>query len=171
MLVKPYLRSRERAHCRHRGPMRGFTLIELLITIAVIAILATLAAPSFNQFIATQRIKTASFDLMSTLALVRSEAITRNANVSLLRTQSTWDRGWTVSADAGASTLLTQQPYNGLSITDSAGLSQITYGRDGRPTTASTKFTIGPASAMAGVTSRCLSIGLGGSPSTSLGGC
>lgn len=151
--------------------MRGFTLIELIFTVAVMAVLASLAAPSFRQFIATQRIRNASFDLMAGLTLARSEAITRNANVDLLRTGSAWDGGWKVSVDGGATALLNQQTYSGLAITDSAGLSQITYGKDGRATTASTNFTIGPATAMTGVTSRCIAIGLSGVPSTRVGGC
>lgn len=151
--------------------MRGFTLIELIFTITVMAVLASLAAPSFREFITTQRIRNASFDLMAALTLVRSEAITRNASVGLLRSGSTWDGGWKVSADGGTTALLNQQAYSGLTITDSAALSQITYGKDGRSTTASTKFTIAPATAMRGVTSRCVAIGLSGVPSTRMGGC
>lgn len=151
--------------------MRGFTLIELAVTIAIIAVLAGLAAPLFTQFIATQRIRNASFDLMAALTLVRSEAITRNTNVALLRTQSAWNGGWTVTADNGVTTLLNQQPYSGLSITDSAGLSQVTYSKDGRTSSASTKFTITPATTMTGVVSRCVLIGPSGVPRSSVGGC
>jgi len=150
--------------------MRGFTLIELIFTITVVAILAALAAPSFREFIATQRIRNASFDLVSALTLARSEAITRNGSVTLKRTSSAWDGGWTVTT-TGLDSLLTQSAYGGLSITDSAKLNQITYGKDGRATTASTRFTIAPATALSTVQSRCVSIGLSGVPSTSLGAC
>lgn len=171
MLVKPRTWPQPQRGDRPRSGARGFTLIELVITVAVVAVLATLAAPSFREFIATQRIRNTSFDLMTALTLARSEAITRNANVDLLRTQSTWDGGWTVSADGGATALLNQQSYSGLSITDSAGLGKITYGKDGRAVTASTNFTIAPATAMAGVTSRCVALGLSGVPSARVGGC
>ncbi len=171
MLVRPHTRSSPWRGDKPRHGMRGFTLIELVVTIAVAAILATLAAPSFREFITTQRIRNASFDLTTALTLARSEAITRNANVSLLRTAGTWDGGWTVSAGAGTAALLNQQAYSNLSITDSANLATITYGNDGRSSTTSTAFTIAPATAMTGVTSRCVSLGLSGVPSTRMGVC
>jgi len=157
MLVRPQRPSRLRAH--------GFTLIELIFTITVVAVLAALAAPSFREFIMTQRIRNASFDLMAALTLARSEAITRNGTVELIRSTSNWNGGWTVAADAGATQLLNQQAFDGLSITDSASLAKISYGSDGRSTSI-TQFTIGPASTMTGVSPRCISIGLGGVPSS-----
>ena len=50
----------------------GFTMIELLITLTITGILAATAIPSYNSMVAGQRIKTASFDLMSALILTRS---------------------------------------------------------------------------------------------------
>jgi type IV fimbrial biogenesis protein FimT len=169
MLVNLHVPPAVRPSRRFDARIRGFTLIELVFTITVVAILAALAAPSFREFIATQRIRNASFDLMAALTLVRSEAITRNASVDLVRAGSSWSNGWTVSV--GTTVLQVQQAYGGLTISDSAGLGTISYGKDGRSTTASTKFTIAPATGMAGVTSRCISIGLSGVPSTRLGAC
>ncbi|MBC7700179.1 GspH/FimT family pseudopilin [Aquabacterium sp.] len=152
---------------RHRAT--GFTLIELMVTVVLLAILAALAAPSFREFIANQRVKNAAFELMAALTQTRSEAITRNASVDLLRSGTTWGSGWTILA--GTSTVLNQEAYNGLSITDSADLNKISYGKDGRSTTTSTKFTLTSASAMSGVSPRCVSIGLSGVPSNRLGAC
>ncbi|MDX1506347.1 MAG: prepilin-type N-terminal cleavage/methylation domain-containing protein, partial [Spongiibacter sp.] len=38
-----------------RAAVRGFTLMELLVVMAIVAILASIAAPSFTQLIESQR--------------------------------------------------------------------------------------------------------------------
>lgn len=79
------------------APSRGFTLIELMVTLVVIVILATLAVPSFRGFIANQQVKTASYDLLAALNYARSEAIKRNADVTLAAVGGDWAAGWQVS--------------------------------------------------------------------------
>lgn len=60
---------------------RGFTLIELLIAIAVIAVIVTLAAPSFSDFILVQRLKGINAQLVTDLQFARSEAAARGSPV------------------------------------------------------------------------------------------
>ena len=55
----------------------GFTLIEVLIVIVMIGVLLAIAAPSFVTFTASQRVKTASFDLYAALTLELGEAAAR----------------------------------------------------------------------------------------------
>jgi type IV fimbrial biogenesis protein FimT len=159
-----------RNHCR-RHP-RGFTLIELVTAITVFAVLTTLALPNFRQFVANQRIRNVSFDLMAALTLARSEAITRATTISLLKGSTSWDQGWKVATSpTDPAPIQVQAAYSNLLITDSASLGAVSYGRDGRATTTSTKFTIAPSTPMTGVNSRCISIGLSGVPSSSVGAC
>lgn len=61
--------------------VRGFTLIELMVTIAVLAVIVALATPSFAGIINSNRLATASNELLTSLQLARMEAVRRNAPV------------------------------------------------------------------------------------------
>ena len=53
----------------------GFTLIELMVTIAVMAIIATMAAPSFGNMLNRQDLNKSSQELIAILNKARSVAV------------------------------------------------------------------------------------------------
>jgi prepilin-type N-terminal cleavage/methylation domain-containing protein len=62
---------------------RGFTMIELMITVAVIAIVLSVAAPSFTSFLAKKRVESTMAELSTDIQYARSESVSRNAAVRL----------------------------------------------------------------------------------------
>ena len=87
------------------GNSRGLTLVELMVTLAVLAILLSLAAPSFSSLLASTRMSSQTNEFMGALNLARSEAVRRVQPVSLRASDSdnyNYSKGWTVFPDADA---------------------------------------------------------------------
>ena len=61
----------------------GFTLLELLVSLAILAVLASLAGPGLLRLVQQERSTTALNQLLSAVHLARSSAITRGAIVTL----------------------------------------------------------------------------------------
>lgn len=59
-------------------PSKGITLLELMVTVAIIAVIVTLAAPSFSEFILMQRLKSVSSQVVTDMQYARAEAAARN---------------------------------------------------------------------------------------------
>ena len=84
----------------------GFTVIELMITVAIVAILATIAAPSLRDLTQNARMTSLANDLMTDLSVARGEAVKRGVSVTICSsnngtscTASEWRYGWIVFAE------------------------------------------------------------------------
>lgn len=66
-------------------PARGVTLVELMVTLAIFAILAAIAVPSFNGMLISNRLATQTNELVAALQLARSEAVKLNRSVTFCR--------------------------------------------------------------------------------------
>src|SRR4051812_42476202 len=97
----------------NRISVSGLTIFELVVSMAVAAILAALALPSFAEFVDDQRLRGVATELMSDLNLARGEAIKRNARVLVCpkagksdnfcaANLKNWKQGWVVCYDVDA---------------------------------------------------------------------
>ena len=62
---------------------KGFTLIELLIVVAVIAIITSLALPSYRSLIEKRQVTSSADQLSAFLSSAQTEAIKRNQEVAI----------------------------------------------------------------------------------------
>jgi type IV fimbrial biogenesis protein FimT len=93
---------------------RGFTLIELIVAITILAILVGLAVPSFNEAALGSKLSGFANDIVGSTQLARSEAIKRNAPITVCAVASAdpdetdcataggWQVGWIVKTAANA---------------------------------------------------------------------
>lgn len=140
----------------------GFTLIELMISIAILSILLTLAAPSFTETIANHRVKAAASDLHMSMLKARSEAISRNTDVAI--SSAGWESGWQVKR--GDVVIENHDALKGVSISDPGTL---TYRSSGRIKEDNFRFEI--VSETVTSKKRCVSVDLSGRPYIKEGAC
>ena len=82
----------------------GFTIVELMVTVAVFAVLAALAVPSFTDFFDRSRVRGAGDEVLSLIATARAEAVENDLDVTLAFVDD-GTNPWCIGANAAAAPL------------------------------------------------------------------
>ena len=134
----------------YRNHQRGFTLAELLVSIAVASIVLTVAAPSFEGMTLNNRQVGAVNQLVGMFHVARSEAVTRNRQITLCPsadgancTVTPWQSGAIVFVDsdndgtvgAGDTILRIAPAFDAIDVTTVNFTQRLVYLSNGRITT------------------------------------
>ncbi len=82
--------------------------MEILLVIVVLAILATLSAPSFRSALQNNRLSGAANEVMTSFQFARAEALKRGTDVRVCSSSDgatcggNWNQGWIVSCTVAA---------------------------------------------------------------------
>jgi prepilin-type N-terminal cleavage/methylation domain-containing protein len=156
-----------------RRAQAGFSAAEILVVLAIVGILAAVAIPSMSSLLATQAVRSASYDLNADLTFARGEAIARGTNVTVTGASSTnFKYGWTITESAGNTTLRTQGARSS-NITFTGNANVYTFDRTGRVTVgAPAQWSILPNDSGAqDYQKRCIKLDPSGRPRTNEGVC
>jgi type IV fimbrial biogenesis protein FimT len=91
-------------------PQKGFTIIELMVTLAVLAVVVAIAAPSFSGLLRDSRNQAIRNEMASALQMARSEAVKRRTNVIICKRNednddcdngNDWSNGWLIKTSGG----------------------------------------------------------------------
>ena len=100
----------------------GFTLIELMVTIAVLAIIVGIAAPSISTQLANQRVKSTTATLANALKEAKAESIIRRQNISV-----TYSNNAQSSGTINVASIATYSYSIKSTITDSESKNPVTF--------------------------------------------
>lgn len=100
-------------HGPERAGHHGFTLVELMVTLAVLGIVALVAVPGMQALVNNNRLTGMAGEMSAALQLARSEAIRRNAPVTVCGSAdgttcadtTAWDRWIVIGPDNAAGTV------------------------------------------------------------------
>lgn len=82
----------------NRRQVAGFTIFELMIAVAIVAILAAMAFPSYRDFTLRMNVTNNTNQLVGALNTARSEAVKRGRQVAVIANGGNWSNGWQIVA-------------------------------------------------------------------------
>lgn len=143
--------------------MAGFTTVELIIVVAIMCLLTAVAVPSFAGLFASQKANSVGSELFFSLLRARSEAVTRNANVTLAPTVGgNWQQGWQIMDLTSTTTILdSHEKSNGTTI---EGPISVVYDGAGRVKGGTSPMFVITAIVGTSTSYQCVSVDLGGRP-------
>lgn len=138
---------------------RGFTLVELVVTLAIVAVLATIALPAFGKLIGRTRAQVARSDLEYSLNHARLAAVSRGLHVVACPSSdfddcaatTHWHSGWLLFADvdhdghrgADEPVIATNQARDaGVGILATVGRLRVDYRPDGSASGTNVTLTV-----------------------------
>jgi type IV fimbrial biogenesis protein FimT len=154
----------------------GFTVIELMISLTVLAVIISIAAPSFVIMLNNNRVTSATNDLIASMALARTEAVKRNGNVLMLATGGNWENGHQIGIDSDSSGTLTtaerlrdiEGPHSAVEMDavrkgTTTAVTSLVFSADGELRTPSTAVTFTVDSTEDNICNRVVNLSVAGS--------
>lgn len=129
---------------RHLPAQSGVSAVEIIVVVAILGIAASVAVPSWSEFLVNNRLRTIAESTLSGLQLARTEAIRRNTNVTF-SLQGTTLTGWRIVRSSDGTELHQRPPgeaSNGIEVSSLNNQTGVTFLSTGRVLAYSTATNI-----------------------------
>ena len=129
-----------------RSGQPGFTLIETMVVLVIVAVLLVVAMPGYSVLTLRTKLKSYANELVASIYLSRSEAIKRNAPMTLCTSTDgatcagggDWDEGWIVM-DPNDLVIRQRQPVVGdIKLFGLSSINSLTFEPSGAASTPAT---------------------------------